>query len=48
MEHDTNVVMSFFFIYIIEKPTKEPVKPIKEQPIIESGKSQWTQLLLHA
>lgn len=32
----------------IENLTDEPVKPIKEIPIIENGESQWTQLSLFA
>lgn len=48
MEHDYKCSHIYFFFLIIEKPTKEPVKPIKEQPIIENGKSQGTQRLLHA
>lgn len=37
-----------FCFNIIETPTKEPAKAIKELPVIENGKSKWTQLLLHA
>lgn len=47
MEHDADVDISFFN-NMTEKPSEEPVKPIREQPVVENGEFQQTQPLLPA
>lgn len=47
MEDDADVDISFFN-NMTEKPSEEPVKPVREQPVVENGEFQQTRLSLPA